>query len=526
MSIVGRPREPDTSANRLPLIIGVGAFVAAMAVFCIHIGRPAYWEDEAFTVELTRRDWYQLARLIYHVEAPLGPYYTVMKPWLAVSRDEWWARLPSAIAMALGTGLLAHLVARVLGAAAAVAAATALILLPEVSRYAQEARPYGIALFLGVVASVAWWQCVTRPSVRHGLMYALTVLLLPLAQLLALTVVLAQLASTPWAAPPGKRVRTTLVATGWAAVGGLVASPFIVLAIKRAVGVGHPLASSLHNDWLTVVETFGTDRVALVMLALSVIGLAGALRRARVHDGGGTSPHAQRSLIVLALVWGLVPMVVLCLAAAAGQKTLLARYFLVALPGWAVLAGYGTTVLGGCVAALIRRRTVGRYLGIIVPLAAIAIVGLNQQQAIRTPAGHSYDVRPAIAFLRSPAERGDAVVVPGVAMVPPVIAYDPDLIGRMPLYRNPDGQGALLLVSSRSPKARARLARYRRIAVVVQGDVTLADFYGHHVPGARTDRIVALWSSSGWSIAVLQRSLPSFSHRPRPPASEVARSAA
>ena len=110
--IGGRPRPVVGAPSARPRLgsgggaaFAVAVLVVASAVGLHRIDRPAYWVDEATTVMLVRWRWTNLIDAIGGPEAPLGPYYLLMKPWTSVSaasggsacraRWRWRGRSPS-----------------------------------------------------------------------------------------------------------------------------------------------------------------------------------------------------------------------------------------------------------------------------------------------------------------------------------------------------------------------------------------------------------------------------------------------
>ena len=107
---------PRTSVHAVLIATGV-----AVVTCLTRLGsQPLSW-DEAVTANAGRRSWTALWTLLGHTDAPLGAYYAVMHVWIdgvgmvGVHADEFWLRLPSAVAGVGTVALTALLGARVYG---------------------------------------------------------------------------------------------------------------------------------------------------------------------------------------------------------------------------------------------------------------------------------------------------------------------------------------------------------------------------------------------------------------------------
>jgi mannosyltransferase len=145
------------------------AGVSAAAVLGWGLNVPALWLDESATVVATQRDWGALWRLHEGSEAPLVPFYAVVKVVVAAVGAvlpegalplEVLYRLPSVVAAVLAVGVLAAWLARHATRGVVVASVGVLLLMPSFSLYGQAARPYAVALAVAVLATVAWSRLV------------------------------------------------------------------------------------------------------------------------------------------------------------------------------------------------------------------------------------------------------------------------------------------------------------------------------------------------------------------------------
>ena len=145
-----------------PAWLVAALFLVALGVFAVGVGRPVYWVDEYLTQTAITRPWPDLVQRIVTSDPGPGPYYLAMKIWSAVSIAPGWMRLPSVFAAAGAVVLFAVLVRRLTDTMTAALAASVLLVLPNVSRYAQEHRPYAFALLFSVLAVTLWQISVSR----------------------------------------------------------------------------------------------------------------------------------------------------------------------------------------------------------------------------------------------------------------------------------------------------------------------------------------------------------------------------
>ncbi|TDC67853.1 hypothetical protein E1193_31465, partial [Micromonospora sp. KC606] len=175
-----------------PALVWLVPTLATLAVGLVGIGHAQPWRDELATWSAATRPLPDLLRLTGTLDATAGPYYLLMHGWVRLGGDSPAAlRLPSALAMAAAAGLTAVLTSRLLGARAGLLAGLIFTVLPGTSRYAQEARPYALATFLAVLATLLLVTALRRPTWPCWAGYAAAAAGLGLAHLLALALLAA-----------------------------------------------------------------------------------------------------------------------------------------------------------------------------------------------------------------------------------------------------------------------------------------------------------------------------------------------
>jgi hypothetical protein len=408
---------------------GLGFLLAASAVAVLMWGveRPALWLDEAASVVATQRTWADLWQLRGGADAPLLPYYAVLKlltsgiagltPAMA-AKPELLFRLPSLVAAAAGVWVMTFWLTRRYGVGLALSSGTALMVTGGFSRYGQEARPYSFVILAAVIATVIWSRMAGDPRRRWVVGYAGSVVLLAATHLLAVSLVVAHLV-TALAATPEKAAEQPAATSGWllrrrsvgrtllGAVFGLaVAGPFALPAAGHAVGPTKVAPLTWEHLMSTFISLFTDSSEASawtsgsavlgigVVLLLAVIGLPQVLLR------------RYRFIALLAAAWALVPPLVLLPVVATRPNLIIGRYLIFVVPGWSILAGLGVVTAVQLVHRLSGRRAVVRAVsgGLTTALAltTMIVTQVGTLAAVRTPGAHSEDIRPALAAADQP----------------------------------------------------------------------------------------------------------------------------
>lgn len=398
---------------------------ATLALMAWGLGRPALWLDEAATVLATQRTWGDLWILLGGAEAPLVPYYALVKMTSLVAAPlaldpaaspEVLARWPSVAATVLAVWALTLWLARRGSPSLAVSAGVLLLATSSLSRYAQEARPYTLVLMLAVVATILWTKLVRDPRHRWVVLYALALAALITAHLLAGSLLLAHLLAAVASSDQGARWPAARRTAAAGALGVIVASPLAVNAAVRGQGPTRPgpLPGQVPPalvDTLTVGGVLALGLLAAGALALGVVW---------------TAAPRYRSVAWVALAWAVGPLIALFPLMAVRPNLLMGRYLLFVLPGWAVLGGLVLVrvvalidrALGRLVDPTEPTAASGRRLGKVVAgtvgvgmLTAVVIAQSDGLHALRTAGGHGDDIRPALAWSQQDQYGGLPIVL-------------------------------------------------------------------------------------------------------------------
>jgi hypothetical protein len=256
------------------LAAAYGVILAAL------LGKLPLWRDEVFQLIVIRGESVAgiLRRVTGHAgSAPLG--YFLQAPFVnTMDYSAVWARLPSALLSllcCLGLVLLARqLKMRWAGVALAV-----FMTLPLQFRYALEARPYSLALFLSILATILALRAAERPSALWTILYAVVAALGVYAVPYSIFVPMAHLAWAAWAFRDIERRRALVrIGLGIGAAAAafapwyLYSRPFLREAI--AINMGH-----FEFTWKTPLMLLreaagGSYWVSLPLLAAAGLGLA------------------------------------------------------------------------------------------------------------------------------------------------------------------------------------------------------------------------------------------------------------
>jgi mannosyltransferase len=304
--------------------LGVAGVMATLVVLSLHeIQAKGYWFDEAMSLDYARRPWDDFVAVLTGSELNGSLYYLVLRAWRLLGEGETRVRFLSILFMA-GTVPMLYLVGvRYVGAAGALLGCAIFALSAFVVEYAQEARMYAMGVFLASAAVFAWTRGAETSSARWWAVYAVLISASLYVHffcgflLLALTLLL-----VVGRAP---RTRAAILAHVIAAAAALPIALF-VLTPRGNIDWIPPTTPARAADVLVQLAG-GSVALALVVYGGAAMGIIGRRRE-----------ELWRLLPII--LWFAVP-VALGLVAATWKPMLITRYFIVAVPAVALLAGAG-----------------------------------------------------------------------------------------------------------------------------------------------------------------------------------------
>jgi mannosyltransferase len=383
-----------------------------------------------------------------------------MHGWTALAgTSELDLRLPSIVAMAAAVGAAGQLGRRLFDPVVGTMAGLFLCTLPNMSRYAAEARPYAFACLLSVVSLLVLAGALERRRPLRWAGYGLTVVLLGLGHLVALTTLGAHAAMV---LIHFHRERSWRTVAAWATT---VATALLLLAPVALFGIRQ------HDTQLAWV-----DPVTWAVLGSAPDQIAGSARTGWLLLGLALlaywRPVAQLVPVTLLAV---APLTVLTLVSVLVSPMWVPRYLLVVLVPLAMLAAVATVRQSRVDAGsdgTARRRFVPvlRLLVVLVVLAGSSYPG---QRAVRSPtAKNGPDYRSIARIIQQHQQPGDGMVfeIRSRAMRAGMEYYlrRHDTFPRDLLQRRPAADVGRLMAEEH-PDAAARVAGASRVWLLVSG---------------------------------------------------------
>ena len=404
------PRGRRPGPGWLPAVIAV---LAALASGGYRLGVPSPWRDEAATVDAAQRSVPQILALLVHQDAVNGAYYLCLHPVILLLGSSPAAiRAPSVAAMAAAAGFTAALGQRLAAQAGLPSPALTGLLAgllvaaaPQATRYAQDARPYGVVTMLAAIASYLlvraladgrwrWWAGYGAALACAGLFNLFSLLLIVAHG----TSVLILRAWPPAARPPGRQLARWGAAAGAATA---VLAPLLLAGYRQRVQIGW----LTRPGWSTagaLASGFAGSRAAL--LPVTLLALAGAAAGPAHRRAGALTPG------VIALPWLAAPAAIL-LTVSRVHPLFTARYVEFSLPALALLCAAGLSWLAGAAARVIRGAPpLLAWLPAAVIVVLLGALLAGSQQALRRPGSRIDNLRRAAAVLAAHELRGDAVL--------------------------------------------------------------------------------------------------------------------
>ena len=334
----------------------------------------ALWGDELLTWGITEINWSEFQALSTRFVTPMMPYYLLMRGWTELAGTSDAAlRLPSVLAAAGAVGVVGRLGTRLLTPLAGLLAGLLLAVVPAMSRYAQEARPYTMAMLAVALSALALLRATEKPSAWRFVAYGAAVALVGVMHLVALSIVLAHGA---WIVA----TRRDLLLK-WAIAAAVACLPTVPLAwygMQQRDAVAWIANSPASQPLAFFGGLFGPLSVMTVVAGVALLSLT------------------TRAKPLMAILWATVPLVAVYLAGLQLGSVWLPRYMMFVIPAWVLLAAI--TMVRSSIASA------------VAVLALVALVGLPSQRDARMEAGHGLAARQAAKIISDGYQPGDAIV--------------------------------------------------------------------------------------------------------------------
>ena len=195
------------------------------------LGRLSLWRDEAYTVDAIGRPLPRVFAMLAHTDAVNGAYYVLLHAWAEMAGTSPAAlRLPSLLAMAVAavvTAAIGRRLARARLPAPALTGVVAGLLFtaaPQVTRYAQDARAYGLVTMWATVATYLLLRALADGRWRWWTAYGAAIIAVGVFNLLAVLLVAAH-GVTVWIARARQRAALASAGPAGAALAGAGTGP-------------------------------------------------------------------------------------------------------------------------------------------------------------------------------------------------------------------------------------------------------------------------------------------------------------
>lgn len=345
-------RRPIDRPQWVLAAIGV---VWALVVSTIAITARTLWIDEFATVTASRRSWADLHALIGQIDLVHATYYAGMHVWFdVVGYSPFTLRFPSAVAIAVATGLVVLLTCRLFSNRTAALAALLLPLVPLAASAATTGRSPAFELLLAVLAT--WVLVRALDATESGARGVVVVLLWVLYAVVAYVGVLVFLWSAlvvaghalsvvvRFCVAPRRRVRGIVAA---AVVGVVLAAgslPFVLAVVPQSGQIGWLSTPTLRSAVEGALRT-QFFQFQLVVGAMSFVTVLACVTWLLVVVGVLANARRNADALVLLLPWLVLPTVVLLAASRWVTPVYTSHYLTYSVPPLAILAAAGLVAL-------------------------------------------------------------------------------------------------------------------------------------------------------------------------------------
>jgi mannosyltransferase len=356
------------------------------------IGKPELWRDELRSWSAASRSADQLFHLLGNTDAAVALYYLVLHYWISIFGDSATSmRLVSTFAMAGAAACVSLIGLRLFDKRTAIIAGLLFAVIPAISRFAQEVRPYAITMLVAALSTLLLLRAVEKRTWPRFLIYGVSIAVLALTQIVAMPILLAHGVGILLWRKDRRDYRLLVLWGGAVAVGLLLAAPVVLASSAQyAHQVGSLPEATVGELSKLPGRLFASGAVAGAIIALGVFAWTAKWRPA-----------------AFTAAWGVLPILAIWLASNLGQSYWMSRYMLFTLPAFALLAA----------AAIATLRTRVAILAVVV----IAMLGVADQRALRWEGAHDQWTYPEMAnqaviytelagVLRREMQPGDAIV--------------------------------------------------------------------------------------------------------------------
>jgi hypothetical protein len=342
------------------LAVGLITLVTALLMLPT-IGTKSLWRDEGFSVSTVLRPWGEFVQLLRDAESNAAVHSVLLWLWSHLGTSEGAFRTLSALAVLASIPLVALVAQKLADRRVAIVAALLLACHGGVFSYGQMIRAYSFVVLFALASTLFLALDVRRPRTSMLVGWVAASLLLTYSNLLAVTLIVCQVASL-FALPPDQRQWKRRLLAGGIVVA--LTSPLALLIASHNEGGLFEFGLGMLWDVLMVL----TGRSGAVgIAAMAVLGVLAIRATLRVYRHGG-SPF-ERWVHALCLAWVAGPLL-LALLPSLVQPILTGRYMIISVPGIAVYGAIG-------VVDLLQSYVTADAKGRVVRLVAVTVVAVG-----------------------------------------------------------------------------------------------------------------------------------------------------
>ena len=326
--------DPSPAAEHRRFIASLG-IVAALGLWIPQL-TSSLWADETVTHWIIRGSLHQTVARAARFEGESPLYFILVNGWRHLAgTSELAMRIPSLLAITGAAVLVWRIGRRLVDDEAGILAALIFIASPGITFAAGDARPYPVAIFMVVAATLILLRWSKRPSPRDALAY---VIVSTLALYFHYFSALALAAHPLYIWISGRR---TLLHKYALMLGGVIvlmipAVPHIVSLVHRRHSLQVAIGVNVTDYFAVIVPPLLIGSIALGAVAARAWGSRDVQIR-RLDEGAAA----------LAIAWWIVPPTALYLITRTSSTTLFEpRFFFFAIPGLALVVGSAVGAVG------------------------------------------------------------------------------------------------------------------------------------------------------------------------------------
>ncbi|MGQ9792574.1 MAG: glycosyltransferase family 39 protein [Anaerolineae bacterium] len=424
MSTVTRIAESKRIVTRhLVFTLMVAIVLLAFGLRAYHLDYQELRGDEAATWVYSIRSFAEMLQ-IYTIDAHPPLYYPLMHFWFPIAgTSEYALRFLPLVNGTILVAVLMALAMRWFGWRAAATVGFLATISPYQIYFAQDARSYTLATWLGIASTLALWQALKRSHWRDWALYGVLILVLAYTHYYFFLIVIFQAVFVLWISWQRRHMLWRYLAVG--AATGLAYLPWLIYAWGFLMGYrGNIDSPDFISAIIRPLLAFSGGQFLIPPLTWLNAGATVFL----LVWGGIVAWRDNRYALYLTLLYLFVPLLTVFLVSRF-KEIFSERYLVLASPGFLLLLAMG-------IEGALRHRRV--HLNILTALLTLVFLGCTVY------AMSNYYYNPAFAksppwrnimdYIRRKSQPSDALIY--TAALPEIIYYN-ERAAQLPAYLIP-----------------------------------------------------------------------------------------